>query len=50
MVNCQVEMRGKDAVNSCKHFIQIDMNIVNSFSHFLIGYLQQSIKFRWLKS
>ena len=29
MVNCQVEMRGKDAVNSCKHFIQIDMDIVN---------------------
>lgn len=50
MVNCQVKMRGKDAVNSCKHFCQIDMNIVNSFSHFLMGYLQRSIKFHWLKS
>ena len=27
------------------NFIQIDVNIVNSFSHFLIGYLQQSITF-----
>ena len=31
-----------EGLSSRKHeFIQIDANIVNSFSHFLIGYLDQ---------
>ena len=44
-------MSGKDAMNNRKRqlFIQIEVNIVNSFSCFLIGFLQQSIKFHWLK-
>ena len=43
-------MSGKGAMNNRKHeFIQIEVNIVNSFSCFLIGFLQQSIKFHWLK-
>ena len=51
MVNCQVKMRGKDAVNTINmNFIQIDAQIVNSFSRFLMGHLEQSIKFHRLKS
>ena len=44
-------MRGKDAVSSRinMHLIQIDADFVSGFSRFLIGYLQQSIKFHWLK-
>ena len=34
MVNCRVKVNGKDAVNM--NFIQIDANIVNSSSYFLI--------------
>lgn len=29
--------------------MQIDAIIVNSFSHFLVGFLQQSVQFCWLK-
>ena len=39
MVNFLVKMRAKDTLNSLE-FIQIEANIVNSFSRFLIGYLE----------
>ena len=43
--------RRKLAVNKDKvNFIQNDANIINSFSHFLIGYFKKSIKSHWLKS
>ena len=45
-------MRGQDAVNkSVKISIlyQFRAIIVNSFSRFLVGFLQQSIQFCWLK-
>ena len=48
-------MTVEDAEKSRKHdsiLLQIDANLVNNFSGFPIGYsyLQQSIKFHWLKS
>ena len=42
------ERKQKTAINL--NFIQVDANIVNSFSRFLNGYLQQSIEFHLLRS
>ena len=51
LVNRRVTIRGRDPVNSVNmNFIQIDANIANSFSRFLIDYSQQSIEFHRLKS